>query len=251
MSQGSVASSTTSDLSTSANFLLANGFVSHPPSTQPHANAPAPAPPTLLSLRNERLSGGPRPATDVAVASSTAMSSEADIDSLSAAELRVAIVSIMQSKDEMASSLAEARRRCDEAAAETDRWRRDNVVLREAVDKLEKKVVEAEWNADSKCKFLQRENQLLKHQLKKYVGTVQSLQRQQSVDGLDPGGSAVDVAIEKLGIDGATGSGGSTAGDDVEQIRESYEQKLIQVSEMHSELMEFNDQLVMQVSSSR
>ena len=231
--------------------------------------------PTLLSLRNERASGLPAPSaltgSHASTASSTTRASTTmttnangmneDLDSLSAVELRNAIVSIMQSKDRMAAALEEARQRGEEAREEIDRRKRENAALRDSVDKLKEKMVEVEANADSKSKFLQRENQLLKHQLKKYVGTVQTLQRQNTTaesvaaDAASPGALAVDAAIEKLnmGNDGgsADGSGGRSASgsfvDDADMLRESYEQKLIQVSEMHSELMEFNDQLVMQV----
>ena len=194
-----------------------------------------------------------------AVSSST--SDDADLESLSASELRGAIVSIMQSKDEIGAALEETRRRLAESRHQIEILREENAAGRDLAEKLEKKVAETETNGDNKRKFLQRENQLLKHQLKKYVGTVQSLQRQKSsVDDVDGGGTASDggvhAAIVKLSLEEAQGEG--RGGDysangvddddeDADEIRKSYEQKLIQVSEMHSELMEFNDQLVMQV----
>ncbi|KAG8224704.1 hypothetical protein J437_LFUL006091, partial [Ladona fulva] len=66
---------------------------------------------------------------------------------------------------------------------------------------------------------LTRENELLKQQLRKYVSAVQMLRRSNE---------------EAQGID--------SENDAFHEARE-YEQKLVQVAEMHGELMEFNDRL--------
>ena len=235
--------------------------------------------PTLLSLRDGRLeveaangletstayrdvktfdSSGPSVGPSAAGKTTT---TTADFDTFSQSELRGAIVSIMQSKDEASASLEETRARLAEAGQQIECLRSETAAGRQTAAKLEKKVAEAETNAENKSKFLLRENQLLKHQLKKYVGTVQSLQRQKSVvdDESGPetstfGSSAIDAAavgldamLDKLNENGAGVDFAATNGDDIDQVRKSYEQKLVQVSEMHSELMEFNDQLVMQV----
>lgn len=70
-----------------------------------------------------------------------------------------------------------------------------------------------------------RENEVLKHQLRKYVGAVQMLNK----DG------AAHEALACL-----------EASKEAIQEREEalqYQQKLVQVAEMHGELMEFNDKL--------
>lgn len=278
--QVSVASSSTSELSTSATFPNINATPSLSSAlTTTASNSKAPAPsqnsaPTLLSLRDGRLgvevlrsgSGVSAFNSDNDSLGTTKVSTtellprvDAEFETLSAAELRGAIVSIMQSKDELVAALEENQGRLSEARDQIEDLRLENASGRELARKLERKIAEAEVNGDNKSKFLLRENQLLKHQLKKYVGTVQSLQRQKSsADDIDGGGGVnadgVNAVIEKMSLeeeeDGGRRSGSvvsATDGDDVDQIRKSYEQKLIQVSEMHSELMEFNDQLVMQL----
>lgn len=76
-----------------------------------------------------------------------------------------------------------------------------------------------------------RENEVLKHQLRKYVGAVQMLNK----DG------AAHEALACL-----------EASKEAIQEREEavqYQQKLVQVAEMHGELMEFNDRLHRQIQS--
>ncbi|XP_071451440.1 sorting nexin-29-like isoform X2 [Hetaerina americana] len=70
---------------------------------------------------------------------------------------------------------------------------------------------------------LVRENELLKQQLRKYVSAVQMLRREGRVNGGEV----------------------SRSESESEAFREAreYEQKLVQVAEMHGELMEFNDRL--------
>jgi len=86
--------------------------------------------------------------------------------------------------------------------------------------------------------ILARENELLKHQLKKYVGAVQKLR-----DG--------PQAYETLAkLDGAKEvEGNNSKYIDYHFEASEYEKKLIQVAEMHGELLEFNEALQRTVQS--
>ncbi|XP_066961541.1 sorting nexin-29 [Macrobrachium rosenbergii] len=79
---------------------------------------------------------------------------------------------------------------------------------------------------NGKINVLHRENELLKHQLKKYVGAVQLLRREGSIENvaLQPSRNTPDYR-------------------DYHDEAAAYERKLIQVAEMHGELMEFNERL--------
>uniref|UniRef100_A0A8C1J5A8 Sorting nexin 29 n=1 Tax=Cyprinus carpio TaxID=7962 RepID=A0A8C1J5A8_CYPCA len=102
--------------------------------------------------------------------------------------------------------------------------------LRQEVDSLKKRLTELEERHAAKVQALMRENEVLKVQLKKYVGAVQMLKREGS-QGND--GKAV------LSYD--TPQNRSVA--DIEELAASYERKLIEVAEMHGELIEFNERL--------
>ncbi|KAF4523436.1 hypothetical protein B566_EDAN010369 [Ephemera danica] len=85
----------------------------------------------------------------------------------------------------------------------------------------------------SRSQALSRENELLKHQLRKYVAAVQMLNRDgssahQTLASLAP-------AINQAVLEESRAQQQSEASQ--------YEHKLIQVAEMHGELMEFNERL--------
>lgn len=71
-----------------------------------------------------------------------------------------------------------------------------------------------------------RENELLRQQLRKYVTAVQMLRRD-SISTVSDEGPILDDHNEA----------------------QQYEEKLIQVAEMHAELMEFNARLTMQLNN--
>ncbi|MFT7812160.1 sorting nexin-29, partial [Arapaima gigas] len=83
--------------------------------------------------------------------------------------------------------------------------------------------------------FFPRENEVLKVQLKKYVGAVQMLKRE--------GGQSNDALPMLHNCDGPTYAPQSKSASDVEELASSYERKLIEVAEMHGELIEFNERL--------
>ncbi|CAG0914704.1 unnamed protein product [Notodromas monacha] len=102
---------------------------------------------------------------------------------------------------------------------------------------LKRRSAEKADKAELKLSTSMRENSLLKQQLKKYVGAVQLLRNREN------GFNAPDV-LESL----ETAPSALPAiphNQRLETRREAadYEQKLIQVAEMHGELMEFNERL--------
>ncbi|XP_053642000.1 sorting nexin-29 isoform X2 [Cherax quadricarinatus] len=151
--------------------------------------------------------------------SSTLPSPSSGDTTLTVDELKSAVLEISRARD------AAEGRRVEVAAAltmemETTSMLRAEIALQqsqhqETLDKLNMKV-----------NTLTRENELLKHQLKKYVGAVQLLRR----EGVNEG--AV-VPLSKPNPDYR----------DYHHEAAAYERKLIQVAEMHGELMEFNERL--------
>uniref|UniRef100_A0A8C7F9X4 Sorting nexin 29 n=1 Tax=Oncorhynchus kisutch TaxID=8019 RepID=A0A8C7F9X4_ONCKI len=108
--------------------------------------------------------------------------------------------------------------------------------LRQETDALRRRLDELEERHTAKVQALGRENEVLKVQLKKYVGAVQMLKRE--------GSQGNDTALPMVGnCDGSTLAPQSRSMGDVEELAASYERKLIEVAEMHGELIEFNERL--------
>ncbi|KAF7705264.1 sorting nexin-29 [Silurus meridionalis] len=149
-------------------------------------------------------------------------------DSMTMAELRQAIVAMMNRKDELTEQNTSLRSLLDGEMEHS-------AGLRLEVDSLKKKLADLEERHTAKVQALGRENEVLKVQLKKYVGAVQMLKREgkQSIDSLPTlrncEGSAPAVQHRSMA--------------DVEELASSYERKLIEVAEMHGELIEFNERL--------
>uniref|UniRef100_A0A665TWP8 Sorting nexin 29 n=1 Tax=Echeneis naucrates TaxID=173247 RepID=A0A665TWP8_ECHNA len=137
----------------------------------------------------------------------------------SAVELRQAIVAMMNRKDELEEQNTSLRSLLDGEMEHS-------AGLRQETDLLKKKLAELEERHTAKVQALARENEVLKVQLKKYVGAVQMLKREgsQGNDGKSP------VPQNKFM-------------GDIEELAASYERKLIEVAEMHGELIEFNERL--------
>nr|CAD7408261.1 unnamed protein product [Timema cristinae] len=87
---------------------------------------------------------------------------------------------------------------------------------------------ERSLRSEARIQGLLRENELLKHQLRKYVAAVQMLKRD---------GSQAHEALASLE------PRDTDLYPDYHHEAQEYEKKLIQVAEMHGELMEFNDRL--------
>uniref|UniRef100_A0A8C5V1Z0 Sorting nexin 29 n=1 Tax=Microcebus murinus TaxID=30608 RepID=A0A8C5V1Z0_MICMU len=109
-----------------------------------------------------------------------------------------------------------------------------SAALRQEVDSLKKKVAEQEERHGMKVQALARENEVLKVQLKKYVGAVQMLKRE---------GQTAEVVPNLWSVDGEVTVTEQKPGEVAEELASSYERKLIEVAEMHGELIEFNERL--------
>lgn len=106
--------------------------------------------------------------------------------------------------------------------------------LRQEVDTLKRKLAEQEERHATKVQALARENEVLKVQLKKYVGAVQMLKRE---------GQTAEVVPSHWNVDGEVPVSEQKPGEVAEELASSYERKLIEVAEMHGELLEFNERL--------
>ncbi|XP_057681536.1 sorting nexin-29 isoform X2 [Corythoichthys intestinalis] len=149
-------------------------------------------------------------------------------DSMSVAELRQAIVAMMSRKDELEEQNGSLRSLLDGEMEHS-------AGLRQEIELLKKRLAEAEERHAAKVQALARENEVLKVQLKKYVGAVQMLKREgnQGNDALSVLPSSEELAPAPQ----------SKCMGDIEELASSYERKLIEVAEMHGELIEFNERL--------
>ncbi|XP_064415091.1 sorting nexin-29 isoform X1 [Latimeria chalumnae] len=163
-----------------------------------------------------------------ASALSNLLPSAAVPDSMTISELRQAIVAMMNRKDELEEENRSLRNLLDGEMEHS-------AALRQEIDNLKKKVAEQEERHTVKIQALARENEVLKVQLKKYVGAVQMLKRE--------GGQANDVLPNLWNTDGDLTVSESKSSLDNEELASSYERKLIEVAEMHGELIEFNERL--------
>ncbi|KAM6897697.1 sorting nexin-29 [Xenentodon cancila] len=149
-------------------------------------------------------------------------------ESMTVAELRQAIVAMMNRKDELEEQSASLRSLLDGEMEHS-------AGLRQDTDLLKKKLVDLEERHGAKVQALARENEVLKVQLKKYVGAVQMLKRE--------GGQGNDaLSMLRSNEDQAPVLQNKFMGD-IEELAASYERKLIEVAEMHGELIEFNERL--------
>uniref|UniRef100_A0AAQ5YBU3 Sorting nexin 29 n=1 Tax=Amphiprion ocellaris TaxID=80972 RepID=A0AAQ5YBU3_AMPOC len=143
-------------------------------------------------------------------------------------ELRQAIVAMMNRKDELEEQNTSLRSLLDGEMEHS-------AGLRQETDLLKKRLAELEERHSAKVQALARENEVLKVQLKKYVGAVQMLKREgsQGNDAL----SVLRSSEEQAPVPQSKFMG------DIEELAASYERKLIEVAEMHGELIEFNERL--------
>uniref|UniRef100_A0A4W4FAG6 Sorting nexin 29 n=1 Tax=Electrophorus electricus TaxID=8005 RepID=A0A4W4FAG6_ELEEL len=140
-------------------------------------------------------------------------------------ELRQAILAMMNRKDELTEQNTSLRSLLDGEMEHS-------AGLRLELDGLRTKLAELEERHAARVHALGRENEVLKVQLKKYVGAVQMLKRE---------GSQVLPTLRSCDASVLPAPNRSVA--DVEELAASYERKLIEVAEMHGELIEFNERL--------
>ncbi|XP_016343793.1 sorting nexin-29-like [Sinocyclocheilus anshuiensis] len=149
-------------------------------------------------------------------------------ESMTVAELRQAIVAMMNRKDELTEQNTSLRNLLDGEMEHS-------AGLRQEVDSLKKRLAELEERHAAKAQALMRENEVLKVQLKKYVGAVQMLKRE--------GSQGNDALTIQRNCDGPLPAPQNRSVADIEELAANYERKLIEVAEMHGELIEFNDRL--------
>ena len=152
----------------------------------------------------------------------TNQSTEND-SSLKKDELKHALLSVMEKKDELEEQVKSMKKLFDKELNHVAEVKQELSDIKEINKEKQEK-------QEAKMGILSRENELLKHQLKKYVGAVQKLR-----DG--------PHAYETLAkLEGSKDSEGNRYIDYHYEASE-YEKKLIQVAEMHGELLEFNESL--------
>uniref|UniRef100_A0A6I8SCA4 Sorting nexin 29 n=1 Tax=Xenopus tropicalis TaxID=8364 RepID=A0A6I8SCA4_XENTR len=145
-------------------------------------------------------------------------------ESMTTNELRQVVVLMMNKNDELEEQNTSLRNLLD---AEMEH----SSALRLEIDNLKRKASEQEERHAAKIQALARENEVLKVQLKKYVGAVQMLKRESNSE------------VPNLrNIDGENLPEVKSVVDN-EELANSYERKLIEVAEMHGELIEFNERL--------
>ncbi|XP_072916589.1 sorting nexin-29 isoform X1 [Hemitrygon akajei] len=149
-------------------------------------------------------------------------------ESMTVDELRQAIVAMMNRKDELDEQNRSLRNLLDGEMEHS-------AALRQEIDNQKKKLAEQEERHAAKIQALARENEVLKVQLKKYVGAVQMLKREGSqvndvCPNLRSGDTDLVIPEPKPVVDN-------------DELANTYERKLIEVAEMHGELIEFNERL--------
>ncbi|KAM3826613.1 sorting nexin-29 isoform 4-T4 [Vipera latastei] len=148
-------------------------------------------------------------------------------ESMTVAELRQAIVAMMNRKHELEEQNSSLRSLLEGEMEHS-------AGLRQEVDNLKKKVSEHEEHHTARIQALARENEVLKVQLKKYVGAVQMLKRE---------GQTMDALPNLWNAESEFSIPEQRQVENNEERANSYERKLIEVAEMHGELIEFNERL--------
>ncbi|XP_048758953.2 sorting nexin-29-like [Ostrea edulis] len=154
-------------------------------------------------------------------------------ETMSTEELKKAVVAMMVRKDEV-----EDQNKNIQAMLQQEM--ETSSMLRAEIEEMRQTSVAKQEKEEAKYQALQKENELLKHQLRRYVNAVQMLRAE---------GSQVD---ESLGIhleepQPSIPPAKSTV--DYSHEASEYEKKLIQVAEMHGELMEFNEMIHRQLNA--
>jgi len=140
-------------------------------------------------------------------------------------DLRKALLSVMEKKEDLEKEMKSLRTSLDkEVLANRD--------LKTEIDNLQQQRTEQVEKLESRNTIFSRENELLKHQLKKYVGAVQKLrdgpQAYETLAQLESQNETREINQKYV---------------DYHYEASEYEKKLIQVAEMHGELLEFNESL--------
>ena len=145
---------------------------------------------------------------------------------LSREDLKQALLSVMERKDELQEQCSTFKKLLEKESSNASS-------LKEELNEANRKSKETAEKLQVRINSLSRENELLKHQLKKYVGAVQKLR---------DGPQAHETLAQLEGQDRDNQQKSSKYVDYHFEASE-YEKKLIQVAEMHGELLEFNEHL--------
>nr|XP_022316241.1 sorting nexin-29-like [Crassostrea virginica] len=154
-------------------------------------------------------------------------------ETMSNEELKKAVVAMMLRKDEV-----EEQNKSMQANLQQEM--ETSSLLRAEMEEMKQTFTARQEKEQAKYQALHKENELLKHQLRRYVNAVQMLRAE---------GSQVD---ESLGIhleEPQPSIPPAKSSVDYSYEASEYEKKLIQVAEMHGELMEFNEMLHRQLNS--
>ncbi|XP_053392821.1 sorting nexin-29-like isoform X2 [Mercenaria mercenaria] len=153
-------------------------------------------------------------------------------DRMSTEELKKAVVSMMLRKDEVEEQNKSLKQMLEQ---EMD----SSSILRAEIEDMKHTETTRQEKEQAKLQALQKENELLKHQLRKYVNAVQMLRTE---------GTSVDVNLGIHVDEPQPTIPPEKPKTDYSHEAEEYEKKLIQVAEMHGELMEFNELLHRQLN---
>ncbi|KAK3857060.1 hypothetical protein Pcinc_036671 [Petrolisthes cinctipes] len=165
---------------------------------------------------------------------STLPSSSSGETTLTMDELRSAVLELSRARD-----LAESRR--TEVAAALAQEMETSSGLRVEMAHLHSNHQDILDKLNARTTVLTRENELLRHQLKKYVGAVQLLRRENSL--VEGGVLSSTTTITSSSSTGPAVPPLPPEYRDYHNEAAAYQSKLIQVAEMHGELMEFNERL--------
>lgn len=146
---------------------------------------------------------------------------------ISREDLKQALLSVMSRKDELQTQCVSLKKLVDQEASVA-------ASLQEELKEARRKSTESIDKLGIRIQTLTRENELLKHQLKKYVGAVQKLR---------DGPMAYETLAQLEGQSAAAAAEASSKYVDYHFEASEFERKLIQVAEMHGELLEFNEHL--------
>lgn len=151
--------------------------------------------------------------------------SSAANSTLSREDLKQALLSVMERKEELQDQ-------CQSLKKLLEKESNANGILKQEINEANRKSKDMGDKMQARINGILRENELLKHQLKKYVGAVQKLrdgpQAHETLAQLEAANQDKDNDCKYI---------------DYHFEASEYEKKLIQVAEMHGELLEFNEHL--------
>ncbi|CAC5384382.1 SNX29 [Mytilus coruscus] len=154
-------------------------------------------------------------------------------DAMSTNELKQAVVAMMVRKDDVEEQNRNLQMMLEQEMETSS-------TLRAEIEDMKVQFSSKQEKETNKYESLQKENELLKNQLRRYVNAVQMLRAEGSQDESLQLGVPVEEPQPNI----------PPAKSNIDYSHEAseYEQKLIQVAEMHGELMEFNEMLHRQLN---